>query len=71
MRTMDNNTIDHSNTFLTILTVMLTAFSKINFTLSDAAAVGAIVAALTTALVNVAKYKEIRRNGKKNPWIKK
>jgi hypothetical protein len=65
MRAMDNNSIDHSNTYLTILTIMLTAFSKLNFTFSDAAAICAIVAGLTTAMVNIAKYKEIRRNAKK------
>lgn len=63
MKAMDGNGIDHTNTYLTITTIVLTALSKL--TLSDGAAIGAMLAAASTILVNVAKYQETKRNRKK------
>lgn len=65
MKIMDQQTdIGHGNTYLMITTIILTAISHL--TLSDGAAIGAMIAAASTVLVNIAKYKETRRSKKVN-----
>jgi len=67
MKTMDNG-VDHSNTYLTTVTIILTVVSKL--TLSDAAAGAAIVAAGSTAWLNIYKYRAEKRRERHNNWGK-
>jgi hypothetical protein len=59
----DNNWAGTPNTLMTCITIILTFIAK--FGLSDLAAFFAIIAALSTALLNYAKYREMRKDKNK------
>jgi hypothetical protein len=58
----DNNWAGTNNTLATCASIIL--FFIARFTLSDLAAIAAIVAALTTAWLNVVKYFEMKKKDK-------
>ena len=58
----ESSWIGTPNTLMTCFTIVLTFIAK--FTLSDWAAAAAIIAALSTALLNIAKWQEMRKNNK-------
>lgn len=61
----DTNWAGTPNTLMTCFTIILTFIAKFN--LSDGAALAAIVAALTTAGLNIAKWREMRKDKTKTP----
>jgi hypothetical protein len=61
----DNGWIGTNNTLMTCFTIILTFIAK--FSLSDWAAAAAILAALTTAGLNVAKWIDMRKDKNKTP----
>jgi hypothetical protein len=66
---MDNPTPKgHGSTYMTILTTMLYVVSK--WTLSDGAAIAAIMAGATTAWLNIYRWRSDKRKEKHNNWGK-
>jgi hypothetical protein len=61
----DNSWAGTNNVLATCASFILLFIAK--FSLSDLAAVAAIVAALTTAALNVAKYIEMKKSKNKTP----
>lgn len=70
MRTMDNQAPQgHGSTYMTILTTILYVICK--WTFSDIAAIATIIAAATTAWLNIYRWRSDRKKERKNPWLKK
>ena len=61
----DSNWAGTNNVLATCASVIL--FFIAHFTLSDAAAIAAVIAALTTSWLNIAKYIEMKKNKNKTP----
>lgn len=61
----DNNWAGTNNVLATCASVIL--FFIAHFTLSDVAAIAAILAAGTTAWLNIAKYIEMKKSKNKTP----
>lgn len=68
---MDNQSpiFDHRGLLMTCLTYMLYAINYL--TINGLAGIIAIVAGVTTIVLNFEKWRDIRRKGQKTPWSKK
>lgn len=62
MKTMANNYDSNGGVFMTILTVLLYFFTR--FTVTEWAGIATILAALTTAVLNVYRFIQLKKRNK-------